>query len=42
VLMRKHFVRYIHEFKGAKHIRKELVESTSREEIHKILDTITQ
>ena len=42
VLMRKHFVRYIHEFKRAKHIRKELVESTSRDEIHKILDTIVQ
>jgi tRNA-dihydrouridine synthase B len=42
VLMRKHFVRYIHEFKGAKHIRKYLVESNSREEIYGILDAIVQ
>jgi tRNA-dihydrouridine synthase B len=42
VLMRKHFVRYIHEFMGAKQIRKQLVTVESREEIHKILNEIIQ
>ncbi len=42
VLMRKHFVRYIHEFKGAKQIRKQLVEAITRDEIHRILNDIIQ
>jgi tRNA-dihydrouridine synthase B len=40
VLMRKHLVRYIHEFRGAREIRKRLVVSYSRDEIWEILDSI--
>jgi tRNA-dihydrouridine synthase B len=40
VLMRKHLVRYIHEFRGAREIRKRLVVSDRREEIREILDSI--
>lgn len=42
VLMRKHLVRYIHEFRGAREIRKRLVGSNSREEICEILDSIAR
>lgn len=38
MLMRKHFVRYIHAFRGAKHIRQDLVIATERDKIHGILD----
>jgi len=41
ILMRKHFVRYIHAFPGAKHIRRDLVVATERDEIHRILDSLT-
>lgn len=40
ILMRKHFVRYIHAFPGARTLRKELVTAATREEIHRILDSI--
>jgi tRNA-dihydrouridine synthase B len=40
MLTRKHFVRYIHAFPGAKHIRRDLVVATDRDEIHGILDTL--
>ncbi len=40
VLMRKHLVRYIHEFKGARHARRDLVGASSREEVHGILDSL--
>ena len=40
MLMRKHFVRYIHAFRGAKKIRKEIVVSNDRDEIHEILDSL--
>jgi tRNA-dihydrouridine synthase len=40
VLMRKHLVRSIHEFRGAREIRKRLVVSDRREEIREILDSI--
>jgi tRNA-dihydrouridine synthase B len=40
VLMRKHLVRYIHEFRGAREIRKRLVVSDRRKEIWEILDSI--
>jgi len=40
ILMRKHLVRYIHAFRGAKHIRKELVMAIDREKIHGILDQL--
>ncbi len=40
MLMRKHFVRYIHAFRGAKHIRKDLVVATDRDVICKILDSL--
>jgi nifR3 family TIM-barrel protein len=41
ILMRKHFVRYIHAFPGAKHIRRDLVVATDRDEIYRILDSLT-
>ena len=40
VLMRKHIVRYIHAFRGAKHVRRDLVMSEDRAEIHRILDDL--
>jgi tRNA-dihydrouridine synthase B len=40
MLMRKHFVRYIHEFRGAKHIRKDLVVANDRDTVCKILDSL--
>lgn len=40
MLMRKHFIRYIHAFKGAKHIRKDLVMATERDTVHNILDLL--
>lgn len=42
VLMRKHIVRYIHAFRGAKHVRRDLVVSEDREEIHRILDSMAE
>jgi len=41
ILMRKHFVRYIHAFPGAKHIRRDLVVATERDEIYRILGSLT-
>jgi tRNA-dihydrouridine synthase B len=41
ILMRKHFVRYIHAFPGAKHIRRDLVVATERDKIYRILDSLT-
>lgn len=40
MLMRKHFVRYIHAFRGARHIRKDLVVANDRATVHKILDSL--
>jgi tRNA-dihydrouridine synthase B len=40
LLMRKHFVHYIHAFRGAKHIRKDLVMATERDTIYRILDLL--
>ncbi len=40
MLMRKHFVHYIHAFHGARHIRKDLVMAIERDEIHRILDLL--
>ncbi|HNW28932.1 MAG TPA: tRNA dihydrouridine synthase DusB [Spirochaetota bacterium] len=40
MLMRKHFVRYIHAFRGARNIRKDLVVASDRETVHKILDSL--
>ncbi len=40
MLMRKHFVRYIHAFPGAKHIRKDLVVANDRDTICSILDSL--
>ncbi|HOT45906.1 MAG TPA: tRNA dihydrouridine synthase DusB [Spirochaetota bacterium] len=42
MLMRKHFVRYIHAFRGARHIRKDLVVANDRETVHKILDSLVE
>ena len=42
ILMRKHFVRYIHAFRGAKNIRKDLVVATDREVICRILDLLME
>jgi tRNA-dihydrouridine synthase B len=42
VLMRKHIVRYIHAFRGAKHVRRDLVVSEDRGEIHRILDLLVE
>lgn len=40
MLMRKHFVRYIHAFRGARHIRKDLVVANDRDTICRILDSL--
>lgn len=40
ILMRKHLVRYIHEFRGARHVRKDLMEAPDRESVHRILDSL--
>lgn len=40
MLMRKHVVRYIHAFRGARHVRRDLVVSEDRGEIHRILDSL--
>jgi tRNA-dihydrouridine synthase B len=40
ILMRKHFVRYIHAFPGARVVRKELVRAATRDEVYRILDSI--
>ncbi len=42
ILMRKHFVRYIHAFRGAKNIRKDLVVATDRDMICRILDLLIE
>lgn len=42
VLMRKHIVRYIHAFRGARHVRRDLVVSEDRGEIHRILDALAE
>lgn len=42
ILMRKHFVRYIHAFRGAKHIRKDLVVATDYGVVVGILNSLLQ
>jgi tRNA-dihydrouridine synthase B len=42
MLMRKHIVRYIHAFRGARHVRRDLVVSEDRGEIHRILDSLVE
>ena len=40
ILMRKHLVRYFHEFRGARHARKDLMAAPDRESVHRILDSL--
>lgn len=40
ILMRKHFVKYIHAFRGARNIRKELVTAETREDVCRVLDEL--
>jgi nifR3 family TIM-barrel protein len=40
ILMRKHLVRYVHEFRGARHARKDLMAAPDRESVHRILDSL--
>jgi tRNA-dihydrouridine synthase B len=42
ILMRKHLVRYIHAFRGARHLRKDLVVAAHREDVFNILDSVVE
>ena len=42
ILMRKHFVKYVHAVRNASKIRSRLVTSTQRDEINDLLDTLKQ